>query len=98
MNRAHRVIAFLEQRPNCWIRATEFEAVGGRQAWRTAIAEARIIAKARGGDIKWRGTPKVADDGTRWTLSEYRYLPPAPKSLLDIAAQGENLSENNQIY
>jgi hypothetical protein len=85
MNRAQRVIAFLEQRPNTWIRATEFEPVGGRQAWRTAIAEARLILQQRGADIEWRGTPKRAMDGSRWTLSEYRYKP-QPKSLLDIAS------------
>jgi len=51
MNRAQRVLAFLEERPDTWIEATRFEPLGGRQAWRTAISEARTLAKAKGWDI-----------------------------------------------
>lgn len=87
MNRAQRVIAFLEQRPNTWIRATEFEPVGGRQAWRTAISEARQRLQAeRRGDIENRVRTVTLFDGTeRFIVSEYRYKP-EPKSLLDIAS------------
>jgi hypothetical protein len=86
MNRAQRVIAFLEQRPRQWIRATEFEPIGGRQAWRTAISEARQIVEARGGKIENRVRSVGMDqDGMCWTLSEYRYLP-VPVSLLDMVS------------
>jgi hypothetical protein len=32
---------FLKAHPNEWIPATQFEAIGGRQAWRTRLAECR---------------------------------------------------------
>lgn len=85
MNRAQRVIAFLEQRPNTWIRATEFEPIGGRQAWRTAISEARQQLQAeRRGDIENRTELRLGANGL-YKLSEYRFRP-VPKSLLDIAS------------
>lgn len=70
MNRAERVLAFLEEQPDVWIEATRFEAPGGRQAWRTAISEARTLAKGKGWDIVNRQRRQKVD-GREWTLSEY---------------------------
>lgn len=73
-NRAERVLAFLEQRPNIWVEAVRFEPLGGRQAWRTALSEARKLAKAKGGDIVNRTRQQQVGDKT-WTLSEYMLVP-----------------------
>lgn len=82
MNRAERVLAFLERQPQTWIRATEFEAVGGRQAWRTAISEARQLARLKGWDIENRTRTVTFESGRKITLSYYRYV---PASLLELA-------------
>lgn len=90
MNRAQRVIAFLEQTPTRWIPATAFEAVGGRQAWRTAISEARQLLKRDGKDIENRTRTVKRGDQT-WTISEYRLVLPqdvpasAPHDLNEFA-------------
>jgi len=52
MNRAERVLALLTARYPGWVPAIELEAPGGRQAWRTAVSEARALAKADGGDVE----------------------------------------------
>jgi hypothetical protein len=59
-NRAERVIAFLESRYPGWVPAIELEPVGGRQAWRTAVSEARAIVKGNGDDIENRLQQKMA--------------------------------------
>jgi hypothetical protein len=72
-NRAERVIAFLESRYPGWVPAIELEPVGGRQAWRTAVSEARAIVKGNGDDIENRVRTmggRVRDDV--YILSEYR--------------------------
>jgi hypothetical protein len=69
MNRAERVLKFLEERPDVWIEAIRFEPIGGRQAWRTAISECRALAQAKGWDILNRQR-RMHQDG-RWTCSEY---------------------------
>jgi hypothetical protein len=72
-NRAERALALLEQRYPGWVSAVEFEKPCGRQAWRTAIAEARAIVKGDGHDIENRTRRQPANnDGGYWTLSEYR--------------------------
>lgn len=68
-NRAERIIAFLESRYPGWVPAIELEPVGGRQAWRTAVSEARAIVKGNGDDIENR-TRRSSSRG--WLLSEYR--------------------------
>jgi hypothetical protein len=72
-NRAERIIAFLESRYPGWVPAIELEPVGGRQAWRTAVSEARAIVKAHGDDIENRTRmQEIPGRGARWVLSEYR--------------------------
>ena len=70
MNRAERVYAFLREHEGIYIEAVRFEPIGGRQAWRTAISEARALATADGYDIDNR-TRKQTHEGREWTLSEY---------------------------
>jgi len=89
MNRAERVIAFLEERPDVWIEATRFESLGGRQAWRTAISEARQIVKGDGRDIvnrtrdvlAWRvsATSDTNVSVKRITISEYMLVSAPPQ-------------------
>jgi hypothetical protein len=78
MNRAERVISFLEQRPDVWIEATRFESLGGRQAWRTAISEARQIVKGDGRDIVNR-TRQIDHEGREWVCSEYMLVSAPPQ-------------------
>lgn len=69
-NRARRVLDFLLDREGLWIEATRFESLGGRQAWRTAISEARAHARNLRRDIVNRQRRKRIGKRT-WTLSEY---------------------------
>ncbi len=71
LNRAERVLAFLLERPDVWIEATRFEPLGGRQAWRTAIAEARTLAKRDGRDIVNHSRRMTDPKGRIWVCSEY---------------------------
>lgn len=77
LNRAERVIQFLEQHYPGWVEATRLEPIGGRCAWRTAVSEARAIVKAQGDDIENRtrhmSRPVEGQSWVQtWTLSEYR--------------------------
>jgi hypothetical protein len=75
-NRAERILNFLEARYPGWVPAIELEPVGGRQGWRTAVAEARAIVKGDGHDIENRcrrvRRPLAGRTDPFWTLSEYR--------------------------
>lgn len=70
-NRAERALALLEKRYPGWVPAIEFERPCGRQAWRTAISEARQLAKRNGDDIENQQRRQTNGDEV-WTLSEYR--------------------------
>ena len=63
-----RVEAFFRSQPGIWIHARDFEAVGGRQAWRSRIAECRT---RRGMHIENR-QDRVADG--RVVASWYRFM------------------------
>lgn len=66
-----RTAAYFKCRPNEWIPAIDFESVGGRQAWRTRIAECRTQL---GMAIENRCRTITRPDGTTYVLSEYRYV------------------------
>ena len=66
-----RVAAFLRANEGRWISAVEFESIGGRQAWRTRIAECRTKL---GMDIENDIEVVKKPDGSRYTLSRYRYV------------------------
>lgn len=78
MNRSERVLLFLDAHPGRWIASTEFEKLGGRCGWRTALSEARVALRPRGGDIENR----IRKMQGGWLLSEYRYLPPQGQATL----------------
>lgn len=86
-----RLMAFVKDRPLQWIPALEFEQFG-RQAWRTRISEARQkFEAAHDGTIENRQRSHMAKDGTRFTHSEYRYVPEpvaseAPSDAADLNA------------
>jgi hypothetical protein len=85
-----RVLDFLTARPNVYVSAVELESVGGRQAWRTRISEARHILESRGeGTIKNRQRRMTRADGTCWVLSEYAFLPAEVPSGLKVEADGQ---------
>lgn len=65
-----RVAEFLRQHEGQWLPATAFEAPGGRQAWRTRIAECRVQL---GMNIENRVRLVKRQDGSTVKLSEYRY-------------------------
>ena len=67
-----RVEAYFKARPLQWIHAREFETVGGRQAWRSRIAECRT---QRGMDIENRQERRTVEDGSMVTDSFYCYTP-----------------------
>jgi hypothetical protein len=74
------VVAFFRARPLEWVPAIALETVGGRQAWRTRVSNARKAPYRL--DIQNRTRMVTRPDGTRYKLSEYRYVPqPAPLAM-----------------
>lgn len=65
-----RVAEFFKANPLRWIDARELEAIGGRQAWRTRLSEARRFYQM---NIENR-----VERHPGFTRSLYRYVPPAP--------------------
>jgi hypothetical protein len=69
MNYRERVASFLRQHEGEWLPAIAFEPIGGRQAWRTRIAECRTQL---GMDIANRVRLVRRADGSSYRLSEYK--------------------------
>lgn len=88
-----RLMAFVKDRPNQWIRATEFEQFG-RQAWRTRLSEARKkFEAAHDGTIEnrvQRVYREAEGDLEAWVFlrSEYRYIPEP----VSVPAEGHDLN------
>lgn len=73
MNQFRDAIAtYFRARPNVWLAAAHFEAIGGRCAWRTRISDCR---RELGMVIENRQRRVKRPDGSTWTLSEYKYVP-----------------------
>jgi hypothetical protein len=70
-------MAFFRAHQNIWIAAIDLEPVGGRQAWRTRVSEARIEFEdaGEGTIINRQSLQRLGDK--RWVLSEYCYQPQA---------------------
>jgi hypothetical protein len=68
-----RVAQLFEARIGQWIPAIDFEAIGGRQAWRTRISECRQRGMPIENRIRW----VRRSDGSGFRLSEYRLRPGA---------------------
>lgn len=66
------IVRYFRARPGVWCCATDLEHVGGRQAWRTRVSDARRLY---GMTIENRCRRMVNPDGSWWTLSEYRWVP-----------------------
>jgi hypothetical protein len=66
-----RVEAFFREQPGVWIHASAFEPIGGRQAWRSRVAECRT---KRGMHIENR----LDLVNKKVVASWYRYLPYTP--------------------
>lgn len=69
-----KVLAYLLAHPREWVSTATLEQLGGRQAWRSRVSDARkIVERQHGGTIENR--QQHAKDGI---VSEYRYLPYQP--------------------
>ena len=66
-----QVADYLKRHPNQWIPAVRFEALGGRQAWRTRLSECRQL----GMTIENRCYRVARADGSWFHQSEYRFVP-----------------------
>lgn len=100
LNRAERALALLESRYPGWVPAIEFERPCGRQAWRTAISEARQIVRGNGDDIENRTKRTLVSNGKGgyWILSEYRLKKKAEDPAPDpVPHQGHNLNDGFQL-
>ena len=72
-----QVAAYLQQHPNQWIPAIRFEAIGGRQAWRSRISDCRVDLGMR---IDNRVQRVQRADGSVYSLSEYKFVPASEPS------------------
>jgi hypothetical protein len=70
-----RTMEFFRNNPLRWIEATRFEPIGGRQAWRTRLSEARVKFEADGEGTIENRQRRMKVDGREWTLSEYMFVP-----------------------
>lgn len=80
-----RVEQYFKARSGQWIDGKDLEAIGGRYAWRSRVSDCRT---QRGMTIENRLRHIQQDDGTRFTVSEYRYVPPVPREI-DLSAVRE---------
>ena len=67
-----QIEAFFRAHAGEWIAASRLEVVGGRQAWRTRCSDVRRL---RGMEIQNRTRKVRREDGSTYTLSEYRFVP-----------------------
>lgn len=63
---------YFQRQPGVWINAIDLERIGGRQAWRTRVSNCRVKFKM---DITNRERKVQRPDGSRFTVSEYRFVP-----------------------
>jgi hypothetical protein len=67
-----RVADHFKNNPGQWIDGRDLEVVGGRYAWRSRVSDCRTRL---GMIIENRQRHVKGQDGTRYTISEYRYRP-----------------------
>ena len=82
-----RTMDFLRARPHQWIAAVRFEDIGGRQAWRTRLSEARLNFEAASEGTITNRQRRMKADGREWTLSEYMFVPQS--TITRIEADGQ---------
>lgn len=99
------VAQYFKARPNQWIRAELLEGPGGRQAWRTRVSDARrdlgmdiqnrvTVVRTHSANcpgIAAPDHPEACQCGRpgRYTLSEYKYVPPAGQPRLPLPNTAE---------
>jgi hypothetical protein len=83
-----RTMEFFRNNPHRWIEATRFEPIGGRQAWRTRLSEARVKFEADGEGTIENRQRRMKVDGREWTLSEYMFVP-APELPTRVEPSGQ---------
>lgn len=69
------VAAYFKSRPGVWVDGRELSTVGGAYAWRSRISDCR---RELGMAIENRQRRIQTADGSRITVSEYRYGVPQP--------------------
>lgn len=67
-----KIAAYFKARPGIWIDARDLEPIGGRQAWRTRVSDARRQFQL---DIRNRTRRVRLADGSTYTKSEYAFFP-----------------------
>lgn len=77
-----QVVAYFRQHEGAWIDTRTLEQVGGRNAWRTRVSDARKVFTAEGGELVNRQERILTfDEATghltqvEAVISEYRYRP-----------------------
>lgn len=78
---AAAVAAFFKARPNAWIDGRDVMQIAGAYGWRTRISDCR---RQFGMQISNRQRRVRAGGGQSFTVSEYRYTPPAPTGQLEL--------------
>lgn len=76
------VASYFKSRPGVWVDGRELATVGGAYAWRSRISDCR---RELGMEIQNRQRRIQTADGSRITVSEYRYGESVP---VDRAAAG----------
>ena len=69
------VAAYFKSRPGVWVDGRELSKVGGSYAWRSRVSDCRLEL---GMEIQNRQRRIICADGSRFTISEYRYGEQAP--------------------
>lgn len=84
-----RLLEYLVARPNDWVDGLQLSGIAGAYAWRTRVSEARKILEAEGkGTIKNRCQTVHREDGSRFTRSQYCFVP-AEQHSLSVNADGQ---------
>lgn len=96
----HRVAEYFKAHAGQWIDGRDLEVIGGRYAWRSRVSDCRTERDMKIDNRQRRSTSK---DGTKYTISEYRYLPyvplgpdagePRARTLLDVAGEPSGWQE-----
>ena len=73
------VAAYFRAHPGQWIDGRQLADIGGAYAWRSRVSDART-------KLKMHIENRQRTVG-QWTVSEYRYVPPPPKTVSDAVQE-----------
>lgn len=71
-----RLAHFFSERPGAWIDGRQIAHIAGAYGWRTRISDARRAPHFL--SIENRQRRMATEDGKKFTVSEYRYVPSTP--------------------